>query len=236
MYFGGMSYLIYVLPAVLLAMYAQNKVKSTYKKYSKFKNRKGYTGEEIARKILAINGIRHVTVEPIKGELTDHYDPKGQVVRLSEGVYGSKSLSAVGIAAHECGHAIQDNEDYAFLRIRHLIVPAVNIANRSAMPMVIAGILFGSMANMGSLGNILLQIGIILFTVVVVFHFVTLPVEFNASSRAIKVLESENFLDEEEIIPIKRVLKAAALTYVAAAAVALGNLLRLIALSRGRRR
>jgi len=236
MYYDGMGYLIYVLPAMLLAMYAQSKVKSTYRKYSQFKNRHGYTGKDIAEMILKLKGINHVRVEPIGGQLTDHYDLKVQVVRLSEGVYGNQSLSAVGIAAHECGHAIQDNENYAFLRIRHMIVPAVNVASRSAMPMAMIGLFLGALGGIGSIGYLLLQAGIALFTLVVIFHLVTLPVEFNASIRAVHILESEGLLDEEELIPAKRVLKAAALTYIAAAAVALGTLIRLIMLSRGRRR
>jgi Zn-dependent membrane protease YugP len=237
MYFGDMSYLIYVLPPLLLAMFAQSRVKSTYAKYSKLNNRNGWTGAEVARQILDRYGVTDVTIEPIAGELTDHYDPVQRVLRLSKGVYGSKSLAAVGIAAHECGHALQDYEDYFFLKLRHTIVPVVNLANKSAMPLAFLGLMLGYFSGVGGgIGYMILQLAILMFTAVVVFHLVTLPVELNASSRAIEVLEGEGILDREEIIPAKKVLNAAALTYIAAAAVAAGNLIRFIMLSRGRRR
>ncbi len=230
------SSMIYVLPAILFAMYAQSKVKSTYRKYSKYNNRNGYTGAEVAQMILSRKGIDHVVIEPVAGNLTDHYDSKNNVLRLSQGVYGSKSLAAIGIAAHECGHAIQDDEEYSFLRIRHAIVPVVNLASKSAMPLAFLGLVLGAATSINSIGYFVLQIAILMFTAVVVFHAVTLPVEFNASSRAIEVLEEEGILDSEEIIPAKRVLNAAAMTYIAAAAVAAANLIRFVMLSRGRRR
>lgn len=232
-YYGSM---IYVLPAMILAMIAQSRVRGAYNKYSQVANRRGYTGAEVAQMILRRNGLNHVSVEGIRGTMTDHYDPRDKTVRLSEGVYGSRSLAALSIAAHECGHAIQDEQAYFYLRVRHSIAPAVSFANRSAMPLAVLGLILGAAAGPGTLGYIILQFAILLFTAVVVFHVVTLPVEFNASSRAMEILESEGFLDREEVKPAKKVLDAAALTYVAAAAVAAANLLRFILLSRGRRR
>lgn len=235
--FGYYSSMIYVLPAFLLAMWAQSRVKSAYNKYSQVANRQGYTGAQIAEMILRRNGINHVDVEPVAGTMTDHYDPRKKVVRLSEGVYNSRSLAAISIAAHECGHAIQDDQEYLFLKVRHSIAPAVGFASKAATPLAILGIFLGAASQVGGIGSFVLQIAILMFTAVVVFHVVTLPVEFNASSRAMEILEAEGYLDREEIKPAKKVLDAAALTYVAAAAVALGNLIRFIMLSRsGRRR
>lgn len=225
-----------LIPAMLLAFWAQSRVSSAYRKYSQVANLRGYSGADVARMILDRKGIRHVQVEGVPGELSDHYDPKGKVVRLSEGVYHGKSLAALAIAAHECGHAMQDEEDYAFLRLRHAIVPAVSFANRSAMPLAMLGLFFGAASSANGIGYYLLQLGILLFAVVVAFHVITLPVEFNASSRAMDILEEEGYLERDEVAPAKKVLDAAALTYIAAAAVALANLLRLIALSRGNRR
>ncbi len=234
--FYGPSYLIYVLPAILLAMYASSRVKSTYAKYAKFDNRNGYTGADVARMILERNGINHVVVEQVAGNLTDHYDSKNNVLRLSQGVYNNKSLAAIGIAAHECGHAIQDEEAYFFLKLRHTFIPVMNVASKAATPLAFLGLLMGAMSNINSIGYLILQLAIIMFGAVLVFHVVTLPVEFDASRRAIDILEGEGILDREEIIPAKRVLNAAALTYIAATAVALGNFLRFVMLSRGRRR
>ncbi len=234
--FGYYSSMIYVLPAFLLAMWAQARVKSAYKKYSQVANRQGYTGAQIAKKILHRNGIDHVNVEPVSGMMTDHYDPREKVIRLSEGVYDSRSLAAISIAAHECGHAIQDDEAYLFLKIRHSIAPAVGFASKAATPIAFLGIILGAASQVGGIGYYILQIAILMFTAVVVFHVVTLPVEFNASSRAMEILEAEGYLERDEIKPAKKVLDAAALTYVAAAAVALGNLIRFIMLSRGGRR
>lgn len=234
--YGYYSSMWIVLPAMLLAMYASYKVKATYQKYSKFNNRNGYTGAQVARMILERHGIHHIPVELTPGVMTDHYDSKAGVVRLSEGVYNSTSLAAIGIAAHEIGHVIQDDEAYAFLRIRHAIFPVIAFANQTAMPLAFLGIFLGALSSVNSIGYLILQFAILLFTAVVIFHVVTLPVELNASHRAIEILEGEQILDQEEIIPAKRVLRAAALTYIAAAAVAISNLLRFILLSRGRRR
>lgn len=235
MFYGG-SYLIYVLPALLLAMYASSRVKSTYRKYSQFENRNGYSGAEVARMILDRNDITTIAIERIDGNLTDHYDSKNKVLRLSNGVYDNRSIAALGIAAHECGHAIQDSEGYLFLKIRHAFVPAMGFATKSATPLAFLGLMLGAMSDINSIGYLILQLAIVMFAIVVVFHLVTLPVEFDASRRAIDILEGEGILNNEEIIPAKKVLNAAALTYVAAAAVAMGNLIRFVLLSRGRRR
>ena len=232
--FGYYGSYILVIPAFIFALIAQQMVQGSFRRYSKFANRRGYTGADVATAILRRNGINHVAVEPVRGNLTDHYDPRTKTVRLSEGVYGSKSLAALSIAAHECGHAIQDEESYFFLRLRHSILPAVNIASNTATPLAFMGIFLGALSNVNSIGYLILQLAIIMFTVVVVFHVVTLPVELNASARAIRILENDGYLDQEEIIPARRVLRAAAMTYVAAAAVALSNLIRFVILSRSR--
>ncbi len=224
------SYII-LLPAILLSLYASNKVKSTFAKYSKQGNANGYTGREIAEKILALHGMYDVGIEHVKGNLSDHYDPKTKTVRLSDKVYNSASIAAVSVAAHECGHALQHQNEYVPLGIRHAIVPVVNFANQAAMPLIFIGMFFG-----GGLSEILINIGILFFSGAVIFQLVTLPVEFNASSRALDILEEEQYLDREEMLPAKQVLNAAALTYVAAAAAAVLSLVRLLLITGGRRR
>lgn len=216
---------IILIPAMLLSLYAQSKVASTFKKYSGYRNSRGYTGKDIAEMILRRSGIYDVRVEHVRGNLTDHYDPKKKVLKLSDAVYNSQSIAAVGVAAHECGHAIQHNTGYTFLKIRHAIYPIVNISSKLAMPIIILGLIASVF---------FLKLGIILFSAVVLFQLVTLPVEFNASSRAIGILESNAYLSYEEIVPAKKVLSAAALTYVAAAAASISSLLRLLLLA-GRR-
>ncbi|NLD45688.1 MAG: zinc metallopeptidase [Clostridiaceae bacterium] len=220
-------YLVLVVPALLLSLYAQTRVKSTYAKYSRIANKKGLTGAEIAKAILERNGLYDVRIEPVAGELTDHYDPRTKVVRLSQGVYGSNSVAAIGVAAHETGHAIQHGESYGPLVLRSTLVPVAGIGSSLGFPLAIAGIFL-------SFGP-LVTVGILLYTVAVLFYVITLPVEFNASSRAIRTLEDTGILDYDEIDPAKKVLSAAAMTYVASAAVALANLLRLILLSNRRR-
>ncbi|MGL4790255.1 MAG: zinc metallopeptidase, partial [Anaerotignaceae bacterium] len=228
MYFS-FEYLYMLLPAFILAMYAQSKVNSTFKKYSKVQNSYGLTGAQAAGRILQAAGISDVRIEPIRGNLTDHYDPSSKVLRLSESVYSSTSLSAVGVAAHEVGHAVQHANSYSFLMLRSALVPLTNISSRAAMPMIFIGILLGSQAG-SSIGNMLVQLGIILFSVAVIFAIVTLPVEFNASKRAVAMLDEYSILSSQELKPVRQVLNAAALTYVASAAVAIANLLRLIAI------
>ena len=216
------STMIVLIPAIILAMYAQSKVKSTYEKYVRIASQKGYTGAEVARAILDRNGLTDVRIEHIRGTLSDHYDPRTRVLRLSDMVYRGNSISSSAIAAHEVGHAIQHARDYAPLRFRNAIVPVVNFASNLSWLFILAG-LFLSFTG-------LIDIGIILFTGSVVFQIVTLPVEFNASSRALDELESVGVLTREEIPHSKKVLDAAALTYVAATATAVAQLVRLLLL------
>ncbi len=224
---------ILVLPAILLAMYAQMKVSSTFSKFSTVPNRKGVTGANVAMALLNRAGIHDVRVEPVAGNLTDHYDPRAKVLRLSEAVYNKASIAAISVAAHETGHAIQHDQSYAGLAIRNFIFPVVNISSRIAFPLILIG--FFLSGGRGALGMLLINIGIILYTCVVAFQIITLPVEFNASSRAIEMLEENNYLTPDEVSPAKKVLNAAALTYVAAAAVAILNLLRFVLLANRRR-
>lgn len=220
MFYFDIWYLYLILPAALLAMYAQVKINSTYSKYSKVASRRGVTGAEVARRILDQNGLQSVQIGHVAGNLTDHYDPRTQVVNLSDSVYNSTSVAAIGVAAHETGHAVQHAVGYAPIRIRNAIVPVVNIGSTLSIPLFLLGFLF-------SIG-ILADIGIILFSFAVLFQLVTLPVEFNASRRAIATLESGYILEDEELGGAKKVLGAAAMTYVASAAMALAQLLRLI--------
>lgn len=228
-FYGMYGTFRYLIPAILLTLFAQWWVSSTYKQYSRVKNRKGYTGADVARELLEKAGIYEVSVEMIGGNLTDHYDPRSKVLRLSQGVYQSTSVAALGVAAHETGHAIQDNEDYAFLRLRGALVPITNIGSNLAMPMILIGILLSGFSGTG-IGYTVMQLGVVLFALAVVFTLVTLPVEFNASKRAVVLLSDYGFLEDDELYGAKKVLKAAALTYVAAAATAIANLLRLIAM------
>ena len=218
---------ILLVPAVILSLWAQANVNGTFKKYSQVYNRFGYTGAEVARRILDMNGLYSVKIEHVRGELTDHFDPKTNVVRLSDATYNSKSVGAIGVAAHEVGHAVQYATGYSPIRLRNAIVPAVNICNMLSMPILILGLF---------LSYTLVDLGIILFSATVIFQLVTLPVEFNASNRAIKTLEGQNLLTAEETAGAKKVLNAAALTYVAAAVSAIMSLLRIILIFGGRRR
>lgn len=220
------SYIFLVMPAILLTMYAQSKVNSTFNKYLRVGTIRGYSGAEAARAILQYAGIHDVTIEMISGQLTDHYDPRTKTLRLSNAVYSGQSIASLGVAVHEVGHAIQHHKGYLFLRIRNSIVPVVNIGSKMAMPLIMLGLIFTSS---------LVNIGILLFSGVVLFQLITLPVEFNASKRAIIILEGEGFLAENELVSAKKVLNAAALTYVASAAVAIANLLHLLSIFGGRR-
>lgn len=223
-YYFDQYYLYLVLPATIIAIVAQLNVKSAFNRYSKVYNHRGYTGYEIARRILDQNGLYDVKIEKIAGSLTDHFDPTSKVVRLSDTVYNSTSVAAIGVASHEVGHAIQHNVGYFPIKIRMAIVPMTNIGSSLAIPLAIMGLVFGS--------SLLVNIGIWLFLVVVFFQLVTLPVEFNASSRALKTIREDNILEsKDEYNGAKRMLQAAALTYVAALIVAVANLLRLIALA-----
>ncbi len=220
-------YLILVVPALLIALWAQFNVKSTFNRYRQVRNIRGYTGSEVARRILDSHGLYDVRIERVSGSLSDHYDPRTNVVRLSDSVYNDASVAALGVAAHEVGHAIQHNQGYLPLKVRSAIIPVTQLGSSLAFPLAIFGLFLGS--------DILVNIGILLFVAVVFFQLVTLPVEFNASNRALAVLESERFLEDDELSGAKRTLRAAALTYVAALIVAIANLLRLLALV-GRRR
>lgn len=226
----GALYFLFIIAAIF-SIYAQSKVNSTFSKYSRVANLRGYTGADVARLLLNQSGIDNVNVEQVSGKLTDHYDPRTNTIRLSQSVYSSNSIAALGVAAHETGHAIQHNKGYLPLEIRSNLFPIVNLGNKLAMPMIIIGFLLYFM----NFGIIIAQAGIILFSLVVLFQFITLPVEFNASARAINMLQDYGYLTREEIGPVKKVLSAAAMTYVAAAAVALLNLLRLISIANRRR-
>ena len=237
--YGGMRYgygygfdptIILVLIGVVISLWAQSRVTSNYNKYSKVRSRTGMTGAEAAMRLLHSQGIYDVTVRRVAGNLTDHYDPRTKVVNLSESVYGSASIAALGVAAHECGHAMQHNDGYAPLRFRSALVPAANFGSRISWPLILVGLMIGG------LGSPLCQIGILMFSLAVLFQLVTLPVELNASNRAVRLLDSQGILSGEEVRGTRSVLTAAALTYVAAAASSILQLLRLVILYGGRRR
>ena len=219
---------ILVLIGVVLSMLASSKVKTTFARYQRVRSMSGITGAEAAQRILHQSGIYDVRVEHVSGSLTDHYDPRSKVLRLSDSVYGSSSVAAVGVAAHECGHAVQHEKGYVPLSIRSALVPVANFGANLAWPVFLMGLIF-------SIGP-LLDIGILLFLAAVLFQLVTLPVEFNASSRALRLLESNGILYGEEIRDTRKVLSAAALTYVASLAASVLQLLRLIILAGVRRR
>ncbi|MCI8348906.1 MAG: zinc metallopeptidase [Firmicutes bacterium] len=222
---------IFLFAAIIITMIAQAKVNSNFRKYSKVRNNKGITGAEAARTVLDANGLNDVRIEKINGNLTDHYDPRKRVLRLSQSVYGVNSVAAVSVACHEAGHAIQHATSYAPLKIRNSIVPIVNIASSLSWILIIVGI--GLLYTNYYMGDLLFNIGVIAFVTVIAFHAITLPVEFDASRRALKQMEIQNIIDEEEDRGAKKVLGAAAMTYVASLTVAIANLLRILAL-RGR--
>lgn len=229
--FDGWFWIVILMAVV--CMIAQGNVTSTFSRYSKVANSRGYTGADVAKMLLQQNGIYDVTVEHVRGNLTDHYDPVKKVLRLSDTVYNSRSVAALGVAAHETGHAVQHAKGYVPLKLRSAIFPVVNFSSRIAMPLFIIGLLIGAMINSYSIA----LAGAILFAVVVAFQVITLPVEFNASSRALRMLEDYNYLDTGEVAGARKVLSAAAMTYVAAAAASLVQLLRLLAIiGVGRRR
>lgn len=218
-YYGfDLSYLVLVVPAILLGLWAQARVQSTYARYSQVRAVRGITADQVARRILDANGLRDVSIQRIAGSLTDHYDPRERVVRLSETVYGSPSIAAIGVAAHEVGHAVQHATGYAPLKLRTAIVSVTNIGSTLSMPLILIGILLNS--------SRLALVGVALFGLVAVFQLVTLPVEFNASARALRTIESSLLLDDSERQGAKKVLTAAALTYVAALLMSLVQLLR----------
>ena len=228
-YYGLDWTYILVLIGAILCMLASAKVNSTYSKYAKVRSLTGLTGAEVAERILHYNGIYDVRIEHIRGNLTDHYDPSHKVLRLSDSVYDSASVAAIGVAAHECGHAVQHQVGYTPIKIRSALVPAANIGSKSGIPIIILGVLFGGA------GSTLAQIGIWVFALAVLFQIVTLPVEFNASGRAIKMMQQYGILQPQEVGHVKNVLGAAALTYVAAAASSILQLLRLVLIFGGGR-
>ncbi len=212
-----------VLIGAVLCLYAQARVSSTYSKYAKVRSRSGMTGAQAAQRILDLSGIYDVRIEHVGGQLTDHYDPSNKVLRLSDSVYGSCSIAAIGVAAHECGHAVQHNKGYTPLQIRSALVPAANIGSKAGIPLIILGAFLG-------MNQVLIQVGIWVFALAVLFQVITLPVEFNASSRALAMLGDYGMMERDEVSGCSKVLKAAALTYVAAAASAILQLLRLVLL------
>lgn len=212
--------MIILIPALIFSLIAQLMVKGAFSKYSGVRNSRGYTGADAARAILDRNGLSYIRIEHINGELTDHYDPGANVIRLSDSVYNNDSVAAVGVAAHEAGHAVQYAEGYGPIKVRSAIIPMTQFGSNLSTPLVILGIIFSS--------NVLITAGILLFCTVVLFQAITLPVEFNASGRALKVLREEHFLDDDEMKGAKSVLTAAALTYVAAMFSALASLARLL--------
>lgn len=220
---------ILVLIGVVLSLLASSRVKSTFAKYSRVRSHSGLTGAEAAERILHRAGIYDVQIENVQGQLNDHYDPRKKVLRLSDSVYGSNSIAAIGVAAHECGHAIQHQNAYVPLKIRSALVPVANFGSMIAWPIILIGLLLTGSQTM-------INIGIVLFSTAVLFQLVTLPVEFNASRRAVQKLGEAGILHSEELTQSKKVLNAAALTYVAAAAATILQLLRLILLFGGRRR
>lgn len=232
MYFDY-TYLVFVLPCVILAMWASANVNSTFKKYASQRSTRGISGAEAAQRVLSANGVTGVKIERVSGNLTDHYDPRTNVIRLSDSVYSDTSTAAIGVACHEAGHAVQYAKDYAPIKLRAAIIPITNIGSKLAMPLILLGLLF---SFGGSYNYTFVYAGIACFGLSVVFQLITLPVEFNASRRAMQAISSTGILTEEEQKGARKTLTAAALTYVAALAVALAQLLRLLVLFGGGRR
>ena len=236
--FYGMdaSMVMLMLAATVFSLYAQFKVNSTFQKYATVISYRGRTAADVARKILDSNGLSHIRIEHVAGNLTDHYDPKGNVIRLSDSVYGSSSVAAIGVAAHECGHAVQYGVNYAPIKLRAAIIPVTRIGSGLAMPLIILGILMSTAGSVQSnMGITIAYLGIALFSLSTVFQLITLPVEFNASNRALATLQGDGILSDDELKGANKVLSAAAMTYVAALAVSLVNLLRLIGMVNRRR-
>ena len=233
-YYGfDWTYVVLVLPCILLSLWASANVNSTFKRYSGQYSRRGLTGAQAAERVLRSNGVTNVRIERVSGNLPDHFDPRSNVIRLSDNVYGNTSTAAIGVACHEAGHAVQYAQDYAPIRIRSAVIPATNLGSKLAMPLILLGLLIGFK---GDLSYFLVYLGIGCFGLSLVFQLVTLPVEFNASRRALAAIEDGQLLTDEELTGARKTLRAAALTYVAATAVALSQLLRLLTLFGGRRR
>ena len=224
--------ILIVLPAMLFAMWAQYKVKSTFSRYSSVMGRYGYTGADAARRLLDSNGLQSVAIKPVAGQLSDHYDPRNKTLFLSGEVYSSRSAAAIGVACHEAGHALQDAKAYGPLKLRMSIIPVCNIGSRLAMPLFLIGLL---MAGLSPLSDLLMLIGLASFSLATLFQLITLPVEFNASRRAMEGIRSCGLLAKDELSGARRVLSAAAMTYVAALATSLLSLLRLIVIANNSR-
>ena len=233
-YYGfDWTYLVLILPCMIFSLIASSRVNSTFQKYSQQYSQRRLTGAEAAQRVLQYNGVSGVRIERVSGNLTDHYDPRTNVIRLSDSVYDSTSTAAIGVAAHEAGHAVQYAVDYAPIKMRAAIIPLTNFGSRLAMPLILAGIL---LTFLGEFSTILVYLGIAAFGLSFVFQLITLPVEFNASRRAIRAIEDAQLLTAEEQKGAEKTLKAAAMTYVAAMAVALAQLVRLIVIFGNRRR
>ncbi|MFI3313196.1 MAG: zinc metallopeptidase [Eubacteriales bacterium] len=232
MFYFDWTYMVLVLPCVIFAMWASSRVNSTFKKYSKQRSSRNLTGEAAARAVLNANGLNHVRIERVSGNLTDHYDPKANVIRLSDSVYSNTSTAAIGVAAHEAGHAVQYAVNYIPVKIRTAILPATQLGSKLAMPLILAGLL---LTYLGQNFLILAYLGILAFGLSTVFQLVTLPTEFNASNRALRAIAGLHILDDSEMVGARRTLQAAALTYVAALAVSLAQLLRLLMMVNRRR-
>lgn len=240
MYFYGIDiyYILLVLPAMLFSFWASARVNSTFKRYSQMRNSRGMTGADAARAVLAANGVAGVRIERVSGNLTDHYDPRDNVIRLSDRVYDAATPAAVGVAAHEAGHAVQYATNYAPIKLRAAIVNVTNIGSRLSIPLIVIGLLLMSIRSLAAYSDFFYYValfGVLCFGLCVVFQLITLPTEYNASRRAKQTIESCNMLTLEEQQGVKRVLSAAALTYVAALTVAIANFLRLLMIV-GRRR
>ena len=233
-YYGfDWTYLVLVLPCLILSLWASSSVNNTFKRYSTQYSMRGITGADAAQRVLHANGVSGVRIERVSGNLTDHFDPKTNVIRLSDSVYGSTSTAAIGVACHEAGHAVQYATHYAPIKLRAAIIPITNFGSKLAMPLILLGVL---LTFLGNFSYALVYLGIACFGLSLVFQLVTLPVEFNASRRAVHAISNTGILTQQELVGAKKTLKAAAMTYVAATAGSLAQLLRLIVLFGGRRR
>lgn len=233
-YYGfDWTYIVIILPCMLLSMWASSRVNSTFKKYSNQYSARRLTGADAARRVLNSHGVHNVRIERISGNLTDHYDPKGNVIRLSDSVYDNTSTAAIGVACHEAGHAVQYAQNYGPIKLRAAIVPVTNLGSKLAMPLILIGL---ALSFLGNFSYTVVYLGIACFSLSVIFQLITLPVEFNASRRALRAIEDGQILTDEELKGAKKTLSAAAMTYVAATAVAMAQLLRLLVLFGGRRR
>ena len=244
-FYGYFEYLLWMLPAILISLFAQMKVKSAYSKFSRVMNSRGITGAEAAQRVLSAGGATNVSIVPVGGTMTDHFDPKSNTIRLSDGVYGARSVAAVGIAAHEAGHALQHAEGYVPNKIRTALVPVVNIGSKLGWILILIGFAFSGMSYYyysnptptgSAIGDVFITVGIVLYSTSLLFTLVTLPVEFNASKRALAVIKETGMLQGEEYSGAKQTLTAAAMTYVASALTALLQLMRVIMIANRRRR